>query len=109
MSTDSKTPRTDEIFKCLAKAMLYETGYEHFAILLKVARSGIEDLETDVSVANARIAELEKLVSEMTHNQRMQDSITAQVMERAEKAEAVNASLREYCRLCDIKASERKK
>ena len=76
---------------------------------LKTAQDQAALWEADLVAANARIAELEELVSEMTHNQRMQDSITAQVMERAEKAETVNASLREYCRLCDIEAAERKK
>jgi hypothetical protein len=101
MSTDSKTPRTD----AMNSELINYPVHGHIIRLTRFARQ----LETELAEANARIAELEKLVSEMTHNQRMQDSITAQVMERAEKAEAVNASLREYCRLCDIEAAERGK
>jgi hypothetical protein len=105
MNTNSKTPRTDAAIVS-AEYIRREMDYYAYKFVLS---SVAAELETELVAANARIAELEKLVSEMTHNQRMQDSITAQVMERAEKAEAVNASLREYCRLCDIEAAERKK
>ena len=73
MSTNSKTPRT--------KKYLYSSDGmldipDEIAVL-----AFCQQLELELNAANERIAEL-------THNQRIQDSITAQVMERAEKAEA---------------------
>jgi hypothetical protein len=90
MNTNSKTPRTDAAIVS-AEYIRREMDYYAYKFVLS---SVAAELETELVAANARIAELENLVSEMTHNQRMQDSITAQVMERAEKAEAECAGLR---------------
>jgi hypothetical protein len=73
MSTDSKTPRTD----AMNSELINYPVHGHIIRLTRFARQ----LETELAEANARI-------SELTHNQRIQDSITAALMERAEKSEA---------------------
>jgi hypothetical protein len=84
MSTDSKTPRT---YAAIVSAEYIRREMDYYAYKF-VLSSVAAELETELVAANARIAELETLVSEMTHNQRIQDSITAAVQERAEKSEA---------------------
>jgi chromosome segregation ATPase len=56
----SATPRTAAIMYCINKAFLNETGYEHRIALREAARNTIEDLETELTAAKARIAELEE-------------------------------------------------
>ena len=113
MSADSKTPVTNAAVRIadypFSGGLFIPEPATHDNV-----RDLLIDCRTELVAVNERIAELKMLyqnerdnmaalleidrlktvISEMTINQQMQDSITAAVMERAEKAEAECAGLR---------------
>ena len=90
-------------------------------------RTMFQNERDHMAAALLEIDRLKTIISEMTINQRIQDSIIAHVVERAEKAESKLAHrngqivmaglkvaeledeitrLREYCRPCDVSAAD---
>lgn len=55
-----------------------------------------QDWLRELAASDAELATLHETVSELTHNQRIQDSATAAVMERAENAEAELSTYRQW-------------
>lgn len=89
----SETPRTDAVHAKNVKSKdPARTGLEDYVAMMEHAQA----LERENASLIAELSEYERTVAHMRDGARLQDSATAAVMERAEKAEA---EMKEQCRL----------